>query len=71
MPTEQKKHPLVKVRVVRPYPRDGVTHAVGALISIPEYALKDAITANPPFVERTETPVNTPSTTPPGGPQKA
>lgn len=42
---------LVRVKVVRRYTRGGVTHSPGATIEMPEYALKSAMEANPPYVE--------------------
>lgn len=41
---------MVRVEVLRPYPRGGKTHKPGATISIPEHALADATRRNPPHV---------------------
>lgn len=43
-------HRMILVEVTRPYPRGKQTHQVGARIRIPEYAIKDATSASPPFV---------------------
>lgn len=52
-------HEMVRVRVLRDYPRGGHTWLPGDVISVPAYALPNILKARPPFgvVVGTEVPV--------------